>query len=161
MTAVGFWKDDAQVVREYVEKRWSDEPCGINIKIEKLEDGNHRGKTAGSFVSPVHVREAFSDSQRKPGTDPHEARSVEKIDSEYICTGTASIFCLIQLHTGQTVHFVEETRTAVDWAEKIRYLVDVIAPEAEKITLVMDKMRPKTGGRPQIVYKTFSKQTLI
>lgn len=38
MTAVGFWKDDAQVVRESVEKRWSDEPCGIYIEIEELED---------------------------------------------------------------------------------------------------------------------------
>jgi len=41
MTAVGFWKDDAQVVREYVEKRWSDKPCGIYIEIEELEDNNH------------------------------------------------------------------------------------------------------------------------
>ncbi len=41
MTAVGFWKDDAQVVRESVEKRWSDEPCGIYIEIEELEDKTH------------------------------------------------------------------------------------------------------------------------
>ncbi len=38
MTRCGFWKDDAQVVRETVEKRWSDEPCGIYIEIEELED---------------------------------------------------------------------------------------------------------------------------
>ncbi len=36
MTATGYWKDDAQVVRETVEKRWSDEPCGIYIEVEKL-----------------------------------------------------------------------------------------------------------------------------
>ena len=36
MTLCGFWKDDAQVVREIVEKRWSDEPCGIYIEIENL-----------------------------------------------------------------------------------------------------------------------------
>lgn len=33
----GFWKDDAQVVRETVEKRWSDEPAGIYIEIKLLE----------------------------------------------------------------------------------------------------------------------------
>ena len=33
MTKCGFWKDDAQVVRETVEKRWSDEPPGIYIEI--------------------------------------------------------------------------------------------------------------------------------
>lgn len=39
MTKCGFWKDDAQVVRETVEKRWSDEPCGIYIEVQELEDG--------------------------------------------------------------------------------------------------------------------------
>ena len=38
MTKTGFWKDDAQVVSERVEKRWSDEPTGIYIEIEELED---------------------------------------------------------------------------------------------------------------------------
>ncbi|MBP3805848.1 MAG: RusA family crossover junction endodeoxyribonuclease [Oribacterium sp.] len=37
MTKTGFWKDDAQVVSERVEKRWSDEPTGIYIEIEELE----------------------------------------------------------------------------------------------------------------------------
>lgn len=37
MTSTGFWKDDAQVVRETVEKRWSDEPCGIFIEVEVLK----------------------------------------------------------------------------------------------------------------------------
>ena len=37
MTKCGFWKDDAQVVREKVEKRWSDDPAGIYIEIEELE----------------------------------------------------------------------------------------------------------------------------
>ena len=37
MTKCGFWKDDAQVVRETVEKRWSDEPAGIFIEVTELE----------------------------------------------------------------------------------------------------------------------------
>ena len=37
MTEVGFWKDDAQVVKEIVEKRWSDEPTGISIEMDKLD----------------------------------------------------------------------------------------------------------------------------
>lgn len=36
MTKVGFWHDDAQVVREIAEKRWSDEPSGIYIEINEL-----------------------------------------------------------------------------------------------------------------------------
>ena len=38
MTKVGFWKDDAQVVSERVEKRWSDDPTGIYVEITKLEE---------------------------------------------------------------------------------------------------------------------------
>ena len=41
MTRAGFWNDDAQVVREIVEKRWSDEPVGIYIELEELEDPVH------------------------------------------------------------------------------------------------------------------------
>lgn len=37
MTKMGFWKDDAQVVVERVEKVWSDVP-GIFIQIEELEE---------------------------------------------------------------------------------------------------------------------------
>ena len=39
MTKAGFWEDYAQVAREVVEKRWSDEPCGIYIEIEEMEGG--------------------------------------------------------------------------------------------------------------------------
>ena len=39
MTRVGFWKDDAQVAREIVEKRWSSEPTGVSIKITELGGG--------------------------------------------------------------------------------------------------------------------------
>ena len=38
MTKTGFWHDDAQVVREIVEKRWADEPSGIYIEVTPLED---------------------------------------------------------------------------------------------------------------------------
>lgn len=37
MTHCGFWKDDAQVVSEHVEKRWSENPIGIEIEITELE----------------------------------------------------------------------------------------------------------------------------
>lgn len=38
MTRCGFWNDDAQVVRETIEKRWSDEPCGIFIEISEIKE---------------------------------------------------------------------------------------------------------------------------
>ncbi|MDO5785690.1 MAG: RusA family crossover junction endodeoxyribonuclease [Eubacteriales bacterium] len=38
MTAVGFWKDDAQVAVESVQKRWNDVP-GIYITVTELSNG--------------------------------------------------------------------------------------------------------------------------
>lgn len=45
MTDVGFWKDDAQVAREVVEKRWSAEPCGIYVSVKALDGGGAYGKS--------------------------------------------------------------------------------------------------------------------
>jgi Holliday junction resolvase RusA-like endonuclease len=45
MTEVGFWVDDAQVVKEVVEKLWSDEPTGISIEINVLDKFYKEGAT--------------------------------------------------------------------------------------------------------------------
>lgn len=39
MTTVGFWKDDAQVAVECVQKRWNDVP-GIYIAVKELDNGH-------------------------------------------------------------------------------------------------------------------------
>ena len=88
---------------------------------------------------------------RKP--IPMRPGDTKKIDSEYVRNGTASIFCFIQPHTGKIFHSVEETRTAVDWAEKIRYLVDEVEPDAEKIVLVMDNLNTHAVAS---LYKAFT-----
>lgn len=36
MTACGFWKDDSQVCREIIEKKYSSEPTGIYIEVIEL-----------------------------------------------------------------------------------------------------------------------------
>lgn len=47
---------------------------------------------------------------------------------------------------------VREHCTALDWAEEIKYLVDVMYPDAEKIVLVMDN--PNTH-KPASLYKRY------
>lgn len=84
---------------------------------------------------------------------PMRPGDIKKVDSEYKRNGTVSIFCFIKPHTGEIRHSVEETRTAVDFAEKLKYLVDVIEPEAEKITLVMDNLNTHSIAS---LYKAFT-----
>lgn len=83
---------------------------------------------------------------------PMRPGDVTKTDSEYVRNGTVSIFCFIQPHSGRIIHAVEPTRTAVDWAEKIRFLVDEIEPNARKIILVMDNLNTHCIGS---LYKAF------
>lgn len=62
------------------------------------------------------------------------------IDSEYIRNGTCSIFAFIEPLAGKHHVSVREHRTATDWAEEIKYLCDVMYPDADKIILIMDNL---------------------
>ena len=83
---------------------------------------------------------------------PMRLGSVAKVDSEYVRNGTVSIFCFIQPHSGRILHKVLPTRTAVDWAEQVRFLVDEACPDADKVVLVMDNLNVHTLGS---LYKAF------
>lgn len=76
----------------------------------------------------------------------------KKVDSEYVRKGTCSIFAFVEALAGKHHVSVREHRTAIDWAEEIKYLVDVMYPEKEKIILVMDNLNThKTSS----LYKAF------
>ena len=53
------------------------------------------------------------------------------------------------MHCCTSVH---EHRTALDWAEEIKYLVDVMYPDAERIILVMDNLNTH---KPASLYKKY------
>lgn len=82
----------------------------------------------------------------RPGDD-------KKVDSEYARNGTCSIFAFIEPLGGMHHVSVREHRTAKDWAEEIKYLSDVMYPNAEKIILVMDNLNTHA---PSSLYKAFT-----
>ena len=88
------------------------------------------------------VREALP---MTPGSD-------RKTDSEYVRNGTVSIFSFVEPLGGVHHVSVREHRTAVDWAEEIKFLVDVMYPNAEKIVLVMDNLNTH---KPASLYKRY------
>lgn len=81
----------------------------------------------------------------RPGDD-------KKVDSEYTRNGTCSIFAFIEPLGGMHHVSVRERRTAKDWAEEMKYLSDVMYPDAEKIILVMDNLNIHN---PASLYKAF------
>ena len=75
---------------------------------------------------------------RKP-LPPQPGRP-ERFDYEYVRNGTANLFMVSQPLLGWRTVFVTERRTAVDFAEVLRWLVEDVHPEAEKVVLVMDNL---------------------
>lgn len=80
---------------------------------------------------------------------------VPKTDSEYIRKGTCSIFVFIEPLGGIRHVSVREHRTAADWAEEIKYLVDISYPDKQKIILVMDNLNTHAIAS---LYKAFPAQ---
>lgn len=87
----------------------------------------------------------LSHLQVKPG-------SIRKEDAEYKRKRTCSIFVFAQLLTDYRHVSVRETRTMVDWAQEIEYLLTVIYPDKEKVILIMDNRNIHTYAS---LYKAF------
>ena len=75
---------------------------------------------------------------RKP-LPPQPGRP-ERFDYEYVRNGTANLFMVSQPLLGWRTVFVTERRTAVDFAEVLRWLVEELHSDAEKVVLVMDNL---------------------
>jgi hypothetical protein len=73
-------------------------------------------------------------------------------DYEYERNGTANLFMMFEPLGGRRHVIVTERRTAVDYAQAIRDLVDVQHPEAEKIVLVQDNLNTH---KPASLYEAF------
>lgn len=76
----------------------------------------------------------------------------KKVDSEYVRKGTCSIFAFVEALAGKHHISVREHRTAIDWAEEIKYLVDAMYPQKEKIILIMDNLNTHKAAS---LYKAF------
>lgn len=71
---------------------------------------------------------------------PLRPGDVQKTDSEYVRKGTCSIFVFVEPLAGWRHTSVREHRTAVDWADEIKFLLTECYPEIPKIILVLDNL---------------------
>ncbi len=73
-------------------------------------------------------------------------------DYEYKREGTCNLFCFFAPHEGWRHVEVTERRTAVDFAQEMKWLVDCRYPEAEKIRVVLDNLNIHS---PASLYQAF------
>ena len=83
---------------------------------------------------------------------PAEPGQPERFDYQYERNGTANLFTLCEPIQGWRTVEVTERRTAIDYAQLLKKLVDHYYPEADLITLVQDNLNTHT---PASLYKAF------
>ncbi len=83
---------------------------------------------------------------------PCEPGQPEKVDSVYVRNGVADVFMISEPLAGRRETVVTQTRTALDFAEILRYTSDTLYPGTEKIVLVTDNLNTHS---PASLYKTF------
>src|SRR4051794_16014912 len=71
---------------------------------------------------------------------PPEPGQPERFDYEYVRNGTANLFMVSEPLLGWRSVRVTQRRTAKDFAEVVRWLVEDVHADAEKVVLVLDNL---------------------
>ena len=71
---------------------------------------------------------------------PMKPGEPEKEDYEYERNGVADIFLFVEPLAGRRRATVTERRTAVDWAHRVKEMLDIDYPDAKRVVLVMDNL---------------------
>jgi len=119
--------------------------CIPEITAKFLQDMEHILRLYALPDDPLHPLVCFDEkniqllAQTRPflGCRPG---SVARQDHEYKRNGTRNLFMLVAPKRGERNVLVTQRRTKIDFAFIMRYLVDVMYPEAEYINLVMDNL---------------------
>jgi hypothetical protein len=106
---------------------------------------------------PLHPKVCFDEKSvqliaetRKPL--PGKPQQPERFDYEYQRNGTCNLFVFFQPFAGWRHIQITERRTKADFAHSMRYLVDELFPEADKIIIVLDNLNTHT---PAALYEAF------
>ena len=83
---------------------------------------------------------------------PMQPGQVEHFDPEYKRNGVVSLFVFTEALSGWWRVSVRERRTAIDWAQEVKSLLDEAYPEAKRVVLVCDNLNTHTFAS---LYKAF------
>ena len=75
----------------------------------------------------------------RPGIPVRPGR-ITRRDYEYKRINVVSAFLFTNALQGWRRVSIRERRTAIDWAEEVKYLLDEVYPEAQRVTLVCDNL---------------------
>lgn len=94
--------------------------------------------------------------KEKHSPQPVKPKVPERIDHEYIREGTCTVWMFVEPLAGWREVRVSDRRTAIDWAQQLRQLVDLPRyATAETLTLVCDNLNTHTFAS---LYQAFEPQ---
>ena len=91
--------------------------------------------------------------EKYPPIEMKETNHIRKYDCEYERKGTCSIFMFTEPLGGWRETHALPQRRAEDWANQVKWLIDEVYPDADKIVLVMDNLNTHTVAS---FYKNFT-----
>ena len=121
-------------------------PCSDHPRARSRTSGAYRTDDFCFSIAPSSRIGASG----KPGAVPGQ---LERYDCEYKRNGTANLFVFFDIHRGWRRVKVTEHRTARDFAQCMRELVDAHYPEADQVRVVLDNLSTHSRGA---LYETFT-----
>lgn len=111
--------------------------------------------------NPLNPIVCFDESSKQQIQDvvdvlPTRPGDVAKFDSEYQRNGVSNLFMIFEPLQGKRQVKVTDRRTKEDWAECMKFIVDELYPEAQRVTVVMDNLNTHT---PASLYVRFDPAT--
>jgi hypothetical protein len=119
--------------------------------MEDVLEVYHRPRREGEPVVCIDEasRQLIGETVRPVPASPGRP---ERVDYEYVRNGTANLFMVFMpLLAWRSVH-VTERRTALDFAEVLRWLAEDVFVESERIVLVCDNLNTH---KPACLYEAF------
>jgi len=89
---------------------------------------------------------------------PAQPGQAQRVDYEYQREGVADLFMFFEPLVGKRFVQVTDQRTRIDWAHAMKYLVDEVYPDAEKIVIVMDNLNTPFA---RLFYQTFEPEEAL
>ena len=120
--------------------------------VAKMEDVLEVYQRPYDPLNPVVCIDETNKQMIKEIRIPCEPGQPEKVDSVYERNGVADVFMIFEPLAGKRETIVTETRTAIDFANVLKFTADIMYPQSEKIILVTDNLNTHAQAS---LYKAF------
>ena len=143
--------DEKNEIKPWLVEEWCIPEANAEF-VSKMEDVLDVYQRPYDPINPVVCIDETNKQLIKETRIPCVSGQIEKVDSEYERNGVADVFMISEPLAGKRETIVTETRTAIDFANALKFTSDVMYPHAEKITLVTDNLNTHTTAS---LYKAF------